>query len=115
MSNFHTVTDLLYPIKRFFSQQSFCVHNICHTPLDTFSSVTMACKPIGLYDACHVTPFCCVAGKSSLVLALFRLTEKCGGSIKIDGVDISQLKLEEVRSVLSIIPQDPVLFSGTIR
>jgi len=54
-------------------------------------------------------------GKSSLVSALFRLTEKCGGRIDIDGIDVSQVGLEQLRSRLSIIMQDPVLFSGTVR
>ena len=56
------------------------------------------------------------AGKSSLTLALFRVIEaEQGGQILIDGVDISRLGLHTLRSSLSIIPQDPVLFSGSIR
>ncbi|KAH6672198.1 putative ABC bile acid transporter [Halenospora varia] len=55
------------------------------------------------------------AGKSSLTLALFRFLEAREGSISIDGLDISKIKLHELRSRLAIIPQDPVLFSGTIR
>jgi ATP-binding cassette, subfamily C (CFTR/MRP), member 1 len=49
------------------------------------------------------------------MIALFRLVEICGGSITIDGIDISQIGLHCLRSALAIIPQDPVLFSGTIR
>jgi ATP-binding cassette subfamily C (CFTR/MRP) protein 1 len=49
------------------------------------------------------------------MVALFRLVELAGGSITIDGIDISQLGLYDVRSVIAIIPQDPVLFKGTIR
>ncbi|TMW62208.1 hypothetical protein Poli38472_009701 [Pythium oligandrum] len=55
------------------------------------------------------------AGKSSLMIALFRITEFESGSLFIDGVDISQLKLRELRRSLAIIPQDPVLFSGSLR
>ncbi|XP_053695520.1 multidrug resistance-associated protein 1 isoform X2 [Sabethes cyaneus] len=55
------------------------------------------------------------AGKSSLTLALFRIIESSGGKIIIDDQDISQLGLHALRSRLTIIPQDPVLFSGTMR
>ncbi|RDH38095.1 ABC transporter [Aspergillus welwitschiae] len=55
------------------------------------------------------------AGKSSLTLALFRFLEARQGRVLIDGLDISQIKLEALRSRLAIIPQDPVLFSGTLR
>uniref|UniRef100_A0A8C3AG31 Multidrug resistance-associated protein 1 n=1 Tax=Cyclopterus lumpus TaxID=8103 RepID=A0A8C3AG31_CYCLU len=55
------------------------------------------------------------AGKSSLTLALFRIIEASEGQIFIDGVDIAQLGLHELRSRITIIPQDPVLFSGSLR
>ncbi|XP_077530982.1 multidrug resistance-associated protein 1-like [Haemaphysalis longicornis] len=55
------------------------------------------------------------AGKSSLTLALFRIIEACNGDITIDGLDISTLGLYDLRSRLTIIPQEPVLFSGTLR
>lgn len=55
------------------------------------------------------------AGKSSLTLALFRFLEAREGSVHIDGIDVSKISLHALRSRLAIIPQDPVLFSGTVR
>jgi len=56
------------------------------------------------------------AGKSSLLLALFRLVEpERGSQIEIDGVNCLELGLKDLRSGLSIIPQEPVLFSGTLK
>uniref|UniRef100_A0A8C9T6S9 Canalicular multispecific organic anion transporter 1-like n=1 Tax=Scleropages formosus TaxID=113540 RepID=A0A8C9T6S9_SCLFO len=55
------------------------------------------------------------AGKSSLTNCLFRIIEAAEGCIFIDGVDIATLGLHDLRNRLTIIPQDPVLFSGTLR
>ncbi|XP_056008627.1 ATP-binding cassette sub-family C member 3-like [Ostrea edulis] len=55
------------------------------------------------------------AGKSSLALALFRLIEPVSGNIEIDGERLTDLGLHDCRSKLTILPQDPVLFSGTLR
>ncbi|KAI3749264.1 hypothetical protein L2E82_19871 [Cichorium intybus] len=54
-------------------------------------------------------------GKSTLIQVLFRLVEPSGGSIIIDGIDISTLGLHDLRSRFGIIPQEPILFEGTVR
>ncbi|XP_046325609.2 multidrug resistance-associated protein 1-like [Haliotis rufescens] len=55
------------------------------------------------------------AGKSSLTLSLFRLIEAAGGQIMIDGVSINSLGLHDLRGKLTILPQDPVIFTGSLR
>ncbi|TMS22599.1 Canalicular multispecific organic anion transporter 2 [Larimichthys crocea] len=55
------------------------------------------------------------AGKSSMTLCLFRILEAAAGEISIDKVKISEIGLHDLRSKLTIIPQEPVLFSGTLR
>ncbi|XP_038066967.1 ATP-binding cassette sub-family C member 8-like [Patiria miniata] len=55
------------------------------------------------------------SGKSSLLLALFRIIQTFQGSVFVDNIDIASLPLLQLRSRLAIIPQDPVLFTGTIR
>jgi len=55
------------------------------------------------------------SGKSSLLVALWRLCEPANGSIWLDGIDTSTITLKRLRSAITCIPQDPVLFSGTIR
>lgn len=55
------------------------------------------------------------AGKSTLVSTMLRLTELEEGSVFIDGIDIRTLGLHHLRAKIAVIPQDPVLFSGTVR
>jgi ABC-type multidrug transport system fused ATPase/permease subunit len=55
------------------------------------------------------------AGKSSLIVALTRLVEPCAGRIEIDGVDISGLALRDLRSGVTVVSQDTLFFSATLR
>lgn len=55
------------------------------------------------------------AGKSSIFLALTRIVDICQGKIEIDGIDISKVNLNQLRESITIIPQEPILFKGTLR
>ena len=55
------------------------------------------------------------SGKSTLVSALFRFFEYRSGKIEIDGVDVSRVSLKTLRSRMKIVPQDPLILSGTLR
>ena len=55
------------------------------------------------------------SGKSTLTLALFRIVEASKGTIEIDGLNIAECPLHELRSALAIVPQSPTLFEGTVR
>jgi ABC-type multidrug transport system fused ATPase/permease subunit len=54
------------------------------------------------------------SGKSTLALTLFRFMEQSEGKIYIDGIDISTIGVYDIRSRITIIPQDPILFTGKI-
>jgi ABC-type multidrug transport system fused ATPase/permease subunit len=55
------------------------------------------------------------SGKSTLLISLLRIVEAAEGQIIIDGIDIGKIGLKDLRSKIAIIPQEPVLFVGTIR
>lgn len=55
------------------------------------------------------------AGKSSVLNALFRLTPICAGSVMVDGTDIQNIPLRELRTHFAIVPQSPFLFEGSLR
>ncbi|KAG1817496.1 P-loop containing nucleoside triphosphate hydrolase protein [Suillus subaureus] len=73
--------------------------------------ISMTIKPKEKIGICGRTG----AGKSSLLLALFRIIEPASGTIFIDKVDITKLGLHDLRSAISIVPQSPDLFEGTLR
>lgn len=74
-------------------------------------NISLSIKPGEKIGICGRTG----AGKSSIMTALYRLAELDKGQILIDGVDISTLGMKDLRTNLCIIPQDPVLFKGSIR
>lgn len=55
------------------------------------------------------------SGKSSMFVSLLRIVELHGGSIVIDGIDIAKLGLKKLRENITLIPQDPLVFKGTIK
>jgi len=55
------------------------------------------------------------SGKTTLMMGLLRMLELSEGTIRVDGIDIKEMRLETLRSNIGIIPQEPVLFAGTVR
>ncbi|KAG8183008.1 hypothetical protein JTE90_017096 [Oedothorax gibbosus] len=74
-------------------------------------NITLSIKPGEKVGICGRTG----SGKSSLIMALFRMVNIMFGKIEIDGINIVNIPLEILRSRLSIIPQEAVIFSGTVR
>jgi len=73
--------------------------------------ISLSIKPKEKIGVCGRTG----AGKSSLLVALFRIIEPVDGTIYIDSVDITTIGLHDLRSAISIVPQSPDLFEGTLR
>lgn len=90
-----------------FEKMSFRYHKSLPRVLHSISCSVQPSEKIGVVGRTG-------AGKSSLLSTLFRLAEPTG-VIKIDGINIQEIGLKDLRSKLSIIPQEPVLFSGTMR
>ena len=105
-----------------------------HCPPDTWPSqgdititnMTMRYRPelepVLKHLSCHIQPGEKIgvvgrtgAGKSSLILCLMRIIEIEDGSIVLDGVNIKEIGLDDLRGRIAIIPQEPLLFSGTLR
>jgi len=74
-------------------------------------NISLSMKPGEKVGICGRTG----AGKSSLLLALFRIIEPASGTIFVDGQDITKLGLHDLRSSIAIVPQSPDLFEGTVR
>ncbi|XP_075557069.1 ATP-binding cassette sub-family C member 2-like isoform X2 [Dermacentor variabilis] len=81
---------------------------ICPPILKSLTFVIEACERVGVVGRTG-------AGKSSLVLALLRVLKPSEGRIVIDGIDISSVSLRQLRSVITVIPQEPYLMKGSLR
>ena len=49
------------------------------------------------------------------MMSIFRIVEPCGGRLTVDGIDVLRIGLRDLRSKLALVPQDPVIFSGSVR
>ncbi|KAG7878989.1 hypothetical protein KL937_003402 [Ogataea polymorpha] len=99
-----------WPSKGVIDVQDICIRYSPELPrvIDNVSFHVNAGEKIGVVGRTG-------AGKSTIITSFFRFVDLESGSIKIDGLDISKIGLKQLRKGLTIIPQDPTLFSGTIR
>lgn len=105
-----TALPVNWPDKGHVEISDLTVGYASHLP-PVLEGVTLHCRPGSRTAIVGRTG----AGKSSLMQALFRFVEARTGSILIDGLNISTLPLVELRRGISIVPQDPVLWSGSVR
>jgi len=108
--NDHDLVESLWPWKGEISFKNVAMRYTTESPL-VLKDVTISVPPASTLGIVGRTG----SGKSTMLLTLFRISEiEMGGSIEIDGVDIRSVSLKTLRRSLSIIPQDPVLFAGTV-
>lgn len=78
-------------------------------------TVLNSCGSLNVTFTCVYVQFATGCGKSTLMMSMFRIMELEAGSILIDGVDISKIGLQDLRRNLCLVPQDPVIFCGSVR
>uniref|UniRef100_H3HE07 Uncharacterized protein n=1 Tax=Phytophthora ramorum TaxID=164328 RepID=H3HE07_PHYRM len=104
------INDAVWPARGAIRFDNLCLRYRPDLPL-VLRGVSMEIQPGEKVGICGRTG----AGKSSLMIALFRICAFDSGSICIDDIDIEKLRLHDLRRGLAIIPQDPVLYSGSLR
>ena len=77
-------------------------------PVARFSCCNIKFKQVGIVGRTG-------AGKSSILNALFRLTPISGGCVLVDGINIIDIPVRDLRAHLSVVPQSPFLFEGSLR
>lgn len=108
-NDWQTVVDKSWPAEGKIEFKNVSYRYDATLPL-IFTDLSLIIQPMEKIGICGRTG----AGKSSLIGSLFRLAVM-EGNVIIDGIDTSAIDLHDLRSRIAIIPQDPVLFSGTLR